>query len=81
MNTSRVNETLIRELSSPQTGSKDLFFPTEYAQPFIIQCKACLWKQHWSYWRNPQYNAVRFITTIVMAAMFAAVFFKKGEQM
>ncbi|XP_076882997.1 ABC transporter G family member 39-like [Bidens hawaiensis] len=76
----QVNETLIRELSSPQTGSKDLFFPTEYAQPFIVQCKACLWKQHWSYWRNPQYNAVRFITTIVMAAMFAAVFFKKGKQ-
>ncbi|KAI3814129.1 hypothetical protein L1987_18876 [Smallanthus sonchifolius] len=76
----QVNEELIRELSAPPSGSKDLSFPSKYAQPFIIQCKACLWKQHWSYWRNPQYNAVRFIITIIMAAMFAAIFFKKGEK-
>ncbi|KAI7748945.1 hypothetical protein M8C21_011098, partial [Ambrosia artemisiifolia] len=75
-----VNEKLIRELSSPTNGSKDLHFPTKYTQPFIIQCKACLWKQHWSYWRNPQYNVFRFITTIAMAALFAAIFFKKGEK-
>ncbi|KAI3695747.1 hypothetical protein L1987_78747 [Smallanthus sonchifolius] len=74
------NEQLIRELSAPPSGSKDLSFPSKYAQPFIIQCKASLWKQHWSYWRNPQYNAVRFIITIIMAAMFAAIFFKKGEE-
>ncbi|KAI3707559.1 hypothetical protein L6452_26185 [Arctium lappa] len=74
------NQELIRELSVPQSGSKDLFFRTKYTQPFIIQCKACLWKQHWSYWRNPQYNVVRFITTIVIAALFSAIFFKKGER-
>nr|GEY05233.1 ABC transporter G family member 39-like isoform X2 [Tanacetum cinerariifolium] len=74
------NQELIRELSSPSSGSKDLFFRTKYTQPFIIQCKACLWKQHWSYWRNPQYNVIRFITTIVIAALFGAIFFKKGEK-
>ncbi|KAJ0490400.1 putative ABC-type sulfate transporter [Helianthus annuus] len=76
----QVNENLIKELSIPPSCSKDLFFPTKYAQPFIIQCKACLWKQHWSYWRNPQYNVFRFITTIAMGALFAAIFSKKGEQ-
>ncbi|KAK1439450.1 hypothetical protein QVD17_05268 [Tagetes erecta] len=76
----QVNEKLIKELSDPRSGSNDLFFPTKYAQSFIIQCKACLWKQHWSYWRNPQYNVVRFVTTIAMAAIFAAIFFKKGEK-
>ncbi|KAJ9537153.1 hypothetical protein OSB04_029886 [Centaurea solstitialis] len=74
------NQELIRELSAPLSGSKDLFFRTKYTQPFLIQCKACLWKQHWSYWRNPQYNVVRFITTIVIAALFSAIFFKKGEK-
>ncbi|MFS7953624.1 hypothetical protein Hanom_Chr07g00620881 [Helianthus anomalus] len=42
----QVNENLIKELSIPPSCSKDLFFPTKYAQPFIIQCKAYLWKQH-----------------------------------
>ncbi|KAL7594961.1 hypothetical protein Lser_V15G29884 [Lactuca serriola] len=72
------NQELIRELSVPPSGSQDLFFQTKYTQPFIIQCKACLWKQHWSYWRNPQYNLIRFITTIVIAGLFGAIFFKKG---
>ncbi|KAI3814151.1 hypothetical protein L1987_18898 [Smallanthus sonchifolius] len=76
----RDNQKLITELSAPPSGSKDLIFRTKYAQPFIIQCKACLWKQHWSYWRNPQYNGIRFITTIVIAGLFAAIFFKKGEK-
>ncbi|KAI3523836.1 hypothetical protein L1887_02277 [Cichorium endivia] len=73
------NQELIKELSAPPNGSKDLFFRTKFTQPFIIQCKACLWKQHWSYWRNPQYNLIRFITTIVIAGLFGAIFFKKGE--
>ncbi|KAD1313124.1 hypothetical protein E3N88_43026 [Mikania micrantha] len=74
------NQKLITELSTPASGSKDFFFKSKYTQPFIIQFKACLWKQHWSYWRNPQYNAIRFLTTIVIAGLFAAIFFKKGEK-
>ncbi|KAK1439447.1 hypothetical protein QVD17_05265 [Tagetes erecta] len=74
------NQKLIMELSVPPSGSKDLFYRTKYAQPFIVQCKACLWKQHWSYWRNPQYNVIRFLTTIVIAGLFSAIFYKKGEK-
>ena len=77
----RDNQELIRELSFPLSGSKDLLFENKYTQPFIIQCKACLWKQHLSYWRNPQYNVTRFVATIVMAALFGAIFIKKGEKM
>ncbi|KAL8202096.1 hypothetical protein R6Q57_011243 [Mikania cordata] len=74
------NQELIRELSTPSSGSKDLFFHTEYTQPFLVQCKACLWKQHWSYWRNPQYNVTRFVTTTVIAAIFGVIFMNKGEK-
>ncbi|KAB1215924.1 Pleiotropic drug resistance protein 2 [Morella rubra] len=55
----RRNQELIEELSTPEPGSKDLYFPTQYSQSFITQCKACFWKQHWSYWRNSKYNAIR----------------------
>ncbi|KAL4578715.1 hypothetical protein LXL04_014844 [Taraxacum kok-saghyz] len=75
------NQELIKELSTPISGSKDLFFNTEYAQPFLVQCKACLRKQHLSYWRNPQYNVTRFVTTILIGAIFGAVFLHKGEKM
>ncbi|PON42828.1 ABC transporter-like [Parasponia andersonii] len=74
------NQELIKELSTPTPGSNDLHFPTKYSQPFFVQCKACFWKQHWSYWRNPQYNAVRFFMTIVIGALFGLIFWNKGQQ-
>ncbi|CAN6452411.1 unnamed protein product [Victoria cruziana] len=74
------NQELIKELSIPMLGSKDLFFPTKYSQSFLTQCRACLWKQHYSYWRNPQYNAVRFLMTIVIALLFGTIFLKAGKK-
>ncbi|GJV56132.1 hypothetical protein Tco_1457137 [Tanacetum coccineum] len=63
----RRSQELIRETSTPSSGSKDLVFLTRYPQPFLIQCKACLWKQHWCYWRN--LNAIRFAITVLTAAI------------
>ncbi|CAH2059084.1 unnamed protein product [Thlaspi arvense] len=62
---SRRNQEVIKELSTPPPGSNDLYFPTKYSQPFSTQTKACFWKQYWSYWRHPQYNAIRFLMTTV----------------
>jgi len=75
------NQELIKELGTPPPGSKDLYFPTKFSRPFITQCKACFWKQRWSYWRNPKYNAIRFFMTIVIAALFGFIFWNKGQQM
>ncbi|KAF8396443.1 hypothetical protein HHK36_018062 [Tetracentron sinense] len=74
------NQELIKELGTPAPGSKDLYFPNKYSQPFITQCKACFWKQHWSYWRNSQYNAIRFFMTVVIGVMFGVIFWGKGDQ-
>ncbi|KAF3441700.1 hypothetical protein FNV43_RR15615 [Rhamnella rubrinervis] len=74
------NQELIKELSTPAPGSQDLYFPTKYSQPFSVQCKACFWKQHWSYWRNPQYNAVRFLMTIAIGILFGLIFWDKGQK-
>nr|DAD28757.1 TPA_asm: hypothetical protein HUJ06_030225 [Nelumbo nucifera] len=74
------NQELIKELSTPAPGSKDLHFPTKYSQTFATQCKACFWKQYWSYWRNPQYNAIRFFMTIVIGVMFGVIFWNKGDK-
>ncbi|KAL5545906.1 hypothetical protein UlMin_005593 [Ulmus minor] len=74
------NKDLIKELGTPVPGSQDLFFPTKYSQPFSVQFKACFYKQHWSYWRNPQYNAIRFLMTAIIGALFGLIFWQKGQQ-
>ncbi|ERM97072.1 hypothetical protein AMTR_s00122p00119310 [Amborella trichopoda] len=74
------NKDMVKALSSPSPGSKDLFFPTQYSQPFLTQCLACLWKQHWSYWRNPHYTAVRFFFTFFIALLFGTIFWDLGSK-
>jgi ABC-type multidrug transport system ATPase subunit/ABC-type multidrug transport system permease subunit len=74
------NKELIQQLSTPPPGSTDLNFPTQYSRSFVTQCLACLWKQNWSYWRNPSYTAVRFLFTIVIALMFGTMFWDLGSK-
>ncbi|XP_044485865.1 pleiotropic drug resistance protein 1-like [Mangifera indica] len=74
----RRNKALIKDLSKPVPGSKDLYFPTQYSQSFFIQCLACVWKQRISYWRNPSYTAVRFLFTTFIALIFGTMFWDLG---
>ncbi|PON90758.1 ABC type transporter protein [Trema orientale] len=74
------NKALIKELSTPPPGSKDLHFPARYSQSFFSQCMACLWKQHLSYWRNPPYSAVRLLFTTTIAFMFGMIFWNLGSK-
>ncbi|KAL5756301.1 hypothetical protein ACOSP7_020727 [Xanthoceras sorbifolium] len=76
----RRNKSLIKDLSKPAPGSKDLHFDSQYSQSFYTQCIACLWKQHWSYWRNPPYTAVRFLFTTFIALIFGTMFWDLGSK-
>ncbi|KAG6665324.1 hypothetical protein I3843_02G131600 [Carya illinoinensis] len=76
----RRNKALIKELSKPAPGSKDLYFPTQYSQSFWTQCMACLWKQRLSYWRNVYYTAVRFLFTVFIALAFGTMFWDLGTK-
>ncbi|KAK9232138.1 hypothetical protein WN943_022381 [Citrus x changshan-huyou] len=76
----RGNKALIEDLSKPTPGSKDLYFPTQYSQSAFTQFIACLWKQHWSYWRNPPYTAVRFFFTTLISLMFGTLFWDLGTK-
>ncbi|RVW28717.1 Pleiotropic drug resistance protein 1 [Vitis vinifera] len=42
--------------------------------------RACLWKQRWSYWRNPPYTAVRFLFTTFIALLFGTMFWDLGTK-
>ncbi|KAL8458116.1 hypothetical protein ACS0TY_035847 [Phlomoides rotata] len=76
----RRNKALISELSTPRPGTNELHFPSRYSQPFHIQCLACLWKQYWSYWRNPTYTAVRFHFTTLIALIVGSMFWGLGSK-
>ncbi|KAK7336924.1 hypothetical protein VNO77_17477 [Canavalia gladiata] len=69
----RRNKALIEELSCPVPGSKDLYFPSQYSTSLFTQCMACLWKQHWSYWRNPLYTALRFLYSTAVAVLLGSI--------
>ncbi|CAK9153457.1 unnamed protein product [Ilex paraguariensis] len=74
------NQELIKKLSTPAPGSQDLCFRTKFSQPFFAQWKACFWKLHLSYWRNPEYNANRFFLTTIIGVIFGVIFWKKGQE-
>ncbi|KAK7284172.1 hypothetical protein RJT34_18913 [Clitoria ternatea] len=76
----RRNKSLIKELSTPSPGSKDLYFPSQYSTSFLTQCMACLWKQHWSYWRNPVYTAIRFLYSTAVAVLLGSMFWNLGSK-
>ncbi|KAL4204868.1 hypothetical protein AMTRI_Chr01g134350 [Amborella trichopoda] len=76
----RKNKEMIEALSSPPPGSEDLYFPTQYSQSFLTQCLACLWKQHWSYWRNPSYTAMKFIFTFFITLLIGTMLWDLGSK-
>ncbi|KAL5721281.1 Pleiotropic drug resistance protein 2 [Ranunculus cassubicifolius] len=70
---------LIEELNTQKPGSEDHFLPDIFSQSFSTQCMACFWKQHWSYWRNPRYNAIRFLVTIFIGILLGLIFWNQGQ--
>ncbi|XP_071711640.1 ABC transporter G family member 35-like [Rutidosis leptorrhynchoides] len=74
------NKALVKELSVPPAGATDLHFETQYAQSTWGQFTSCLWKMWWSYWRNPDYNLVRFCFTLLCAVVVGTIFWKIGNK-
>ncbi|KAM0969496.1 hypothetical protein ACFX13_018009 [Malus domestica] len=74
------NKELVENLSKPSANSKDLNFPSKYSQSFVEQFLTCLWKQNLSYWRNPQYTAVRFFYTVIISFMLGTICWKFGDK-
>ncbi|CAL9104496.1 unnamed protein product [Musa textilis] len=75
----RENTELVRELRKIRPNSEDLHFASEYWQNFGSQCSACLWKLHKSYWKNPEFNVIYFVTTVGTSILFGIVFWKIGS--
>ncbi|XP_024023080.1 ABC transporter G family member 32 [Morus notabilis] len=74
------NRELVESLSKPSSNVKELSFPTKYSQSFFEQFITCLWKQNLSYWRNPQYTAVRFFYTVIISLMFGTICWRFGAK-
>ncbi|KAJ6427480.1 hypothetical protein OIU84_022974 [Salix udensis] len=74
------NKALVKELSTPPAGAKDLYFATQYSESDGGQFKSCLWKQWWTYWRSPDYNLVRYFFTLVCALMIGSIFLEGWDK-
>ncbi|KAM0050108.1 putative ABC-type sulfate transporter [Helianthus debilis subsp. tardiflorus] len=74
------NNALLKELSVPPSGAKQLFFSTQYSQSMWGQFTSCMQKQRHSYWRAPEYNLVRFGFTLATALLIGTIFWKVGTK-
>ncbi|KAL0375866.1 UNVERIFIED_CONTAM: Pleiotropic drug resistance protein 3 [Sesamum calycinum] len=74
------NKEMVRKLSKPAPGSKDLHFPTRYSQNGWVQFKTCLWKQHWSYWRSPSYNLMRSLHMLFASLLYGLLFWGQAKK-
>ncbi|KAL8545343.1 hypothetical protein ACS0TY_005497 [Phlomoides rotata] len=74
------NKEVVRKLSMPTSGSTDVRFATRYAQSGWGQFKACLWKQHLSYWRSPKYNLMRLLYMLFTAFLLGFLFWGQGKK-
>jgi len=76
----RYNQELVERLNKPSSNSKELHFPTKYCRSSFEQFLTCLWKQNLSYWRNPQYTAVRFFYTVIISMMLGTICWRFGAK-
>ncbi|XP_063936487.1 ABC transporter G family member 32-like [Daucus carota subsp. sativus] len=74
------NKRLVDRLCKPDRDSIDLNFPSKYSLSFFGQFVTCIWKQNLSYWRNPQYTAVRFFYTVIISLMFGTICWRFGSR-
>ncbi|KAK0606639.1 hypothetical protein LWI29_001896 [Acer saccharum] len=75
------NKEQVKRLSSPSPNSNDLHFPTRFPQNGWEQFKACLWKQHLSYWRSPSYNLIRIIFIAALSVLYGILFWQQGTKL
>ncbi|KAL8171705.1 LOW QUALITY PROTEIN: hypothetical protein V2J09_023509 [Rumex salicifolius] len=68
------NKILIQETNTTKANNKECDVSSKYSQSYKTQFAACLWKQHWSYWRYPQYTTLRLLFTAVLALLLGSVF-------
>ncbi|XP_020875007.1 ABC transporter G family member 41 isoform X2 [Arabidopsis lyrata subsp. lyrata] len=73
------NKMVVEQLSSASLGSKALSFPSRFSQTGWEQLKACLWKQHCSYWRNPSHNLTRIVFIMLNSLLSGLLFWQKAK--
>lgn len=74
------NDVLVEELSVPKPGIEPLFFDREYAADMWTQFKMLMYRCFVSYWRNPQYNAVKFVFCTVLGVLLGTIYLNLGQE-
>ncbi|KAK9826285.1 hypothetical protein WJX74_005739 [Apatococcus lobatus] len=69
----------IDRFSQPKEGSSPISFKDKYPLSFYGQYTTCLRKFIITNWRAPEFNAVRYLVTVLIALVFGTVFYKYGQ--
>ncbi|XP_010449957.1 PREDICTED: ABC transporter G family member 42 [Camelina sativa] len=74
------NKMVIEGMRCTSLESEGLILSSRYAQTGWEQFKACLWKHHLSYWRNPSYNLTRIIFMCFTSVLCGTLFWQKAKE-
>ncbi|XP_056863214.1 ABC transporter G family member 42-like isoform X1 [Raphanus sativus] len=74
------NNIVIEQLRGTSSETEELTSSMRYAQTGWGQFKACLWKQHLSYWRNPSYNLTRILFMCFTSVICGFLFWQKAKK-
>lgn len=66
----RSYEQVIAENAEPKKGSQKLSFDRRYAQSLWKQYTTNVWRFRQTYWRTVEYNAVRYLLTVLIGVAF-----------
>jgi hypothetical protein len=69
---------IVEALSIPKEGTAPTKFNSVYAQPFLVQFNVLMKRCMVEYWRNPGYNAVRVVFSIVLGVLLGSIYYRAG---
>ncbi|BDA51445.1 ABC transporter G family member 36 [Coccomyxa sp. Obi] len=76
---SRGTQDLVARLQVPDPKSQPLHFDKQFARSPLAQFKLILAKNFTVYWRTPEYNAVRMLSTTLLGLLFGSIYWGIGS--
>ncbi|KAK9902782.1 hypothetical protein WJX75_005811 [Coccomyxa subellipsoidea] len=76
----RSTQELVVQLQVPGAKSEPLRFDKQFPRNPLAQFRLILSKNFTVYWRTPEYNAVRMLSTTLLGLLFGSIYWHVGSQ-
>ncbi|EIE18006.1 putative pleiotropic drug resistance protein 3 [Coccomyxa subellipsoidea C-169] len=74
----RSTQEMVARLQVPDPNSQPLHFDKQFSRSLLSQFRLLLLKNFTVYWRTPEYNAVRMLSTTLLGLLFGSIYWHIG---